>query len=408
MLKLNSLDTNVFIYHSNNDETIGTGTNKISRDELIASGRLCATEYLGKQLDPKGFVSRLAQFGGSYDVAARKHMEKKLLFCATKAYAAVGKPAPENVEAVKSDMNLWKDPIFLRTMSYIDAEVVSPLLYSVISDLGGQMLNLRSAPVGRTVEINVQSNEAFLWEDSAPGSGHSTTKNYLYGDTITLNPKMYVCNGTIKWFQLVASDNGMDAGWYYTAIIRGLWSKITALYTKALLNAATNTMYVPSYLTFDSYSSANWASATTAAAVANGVRREQLMAFGNYASLQKVLPSGTASDAALTYQLGEEWMRNGFVSMVGRVPLFEIMPAMVPGTVNTTGTMIDLDKHLFITARVGDAMAPIYGAIAEGWPVAMEYTPSETADFEISINMSTLMDFKPVFASKVAVIQNVI
>jgi len=84
------------------------------------------------------------------------------------------------------------------------------------------------------------------------------------------------------------------------------------------------------------------------------------------------------------------------------------MPAMVPGTVNTTGTMIDLDKHLFITARVGDAMAPIYGAIAEGWPVAMEYTPSETADFEISINMSTLMDFKPVFASKVAVIQNVI
>ena len=219
---------------------------------------------------------------------------------------------------------------------------------------------------------------------------------------------MYVCNGTIKWFQLVASENGMDAGWYYTAIIRGLWSKITALYTGALLKAAKRTEYVPSYLTFDSYSSANWASATTAAAVANGVRREQLMAFGNYASLQKVLPSGTPSDAALTYQLGEEWMRNGFVSMVGRVPLFEVMPAMVPGTVNTTGTMIDLDKNLFITARVGDAMAPIYGAIAEGWPVAMEYTPSETADFEISINMSTLMDFKPVFASKVAVIQNVI
>ena len=86
MLKLNSLDTNVFIYHSNNDETIGTGANKISRDELIASGRLCATEYLGKQLDPKGFVSRLAQFGGSYDVAARKHMEKKILFCAVNKY----------------------------------------------------------------------------------------------------------------------------------------------------------------------------------------------------------------------------------------------------------------------------------------------------------------------------------
>lgn len=408
MLKLNSLDSNVFVYHSNNNETIGTGANKISRDELIATGRLCASEYMGRLISPKGFVSRLAQFGGSYDVAARKHMEKKILFCATKAYAAIGKPAPENAEAVKNDLSLWKDPIFLRTMAYIDAEVVSPLLYSTISDLGGQMLNLRSAPVGRTVEINVRSNEAFIWEDSAPGSGRSTTKNYLYGDTITLNPKMYACNGTIKWFQLVASENGMDAGWYYSAIIRGLWSKITAMYTNALLNAAESTDYVPSYLTFDSYSSANWASATTAAAVANGVRREQLMAFGNYASLQKVLPNGTPSDAALTYGLGEEWMRNGFVAMAGRVPLFEILPTIVPGTVNTTGKMIDLNKNLFITARVGEATAPIYGAIAEGWPVAMEYTPSETADYEIDINMSTLMDFKPVFASKVAVIQNVI
>lgn len=401
-LKLNNLSKDIFAVNSGRDEKVG----KISRDQLIASGRLCATEYFGNAIGGSKFESRLSEFGGNYEQLSKSHMEKKLIFCAAKAYAAVGRPAPENADQVRNDMSLAKDPIFLRTMAAIDQEVVAPLFYSVISDLGGVMLNLRTAPVGRTTEITVLSNEAFLWEDSAPGSGRSVTTQYLYNDTITLTPKMYGTKTNIKWFQLVATDGGMDAGWYYAAIMRGLWSKITALYTKALLNAAGNTQYVPSYLAFNSYSSANWAAATTAVAAANGVRREQLMAFGAYSSLQQILPSGTSSDAALTYGLGNEWLRNGFIAMVGRVPLYEIMPTMVPGSVNTYGGLIDLDDKVFITARVGQSLAPIYGVVAEGWPITMEYTPSQTADFSIDINAAALMDFKAVFGAKVAVIDN--
>lgn len=403
MLKLNNLDRNIFAVNGA-DDTEGT----ISRNKLVASGRLLASEYIGKMVGGKEFNSRLAEIGGDYASMSKGHMEKKLLFCAAKAYKAVGKDAPTDVEAVKNDISLYKDRTFLRAMSSIDEEVITPLLYSVMSDLGGNMLNLRTAPVGRTTEITIHSNEAFVWEDGAFGSANSGTKNYLYDDVVTLNPKMYTCNGTIKWSQMVGIENGLDAGYYYTAIMRGLWSKITALYTNALLGAVSNTQYIPSYLSFSSYNSANWASATTAVAVANGVSRDQLMAFGNYASLQKILPNGTATDAALTYGLGEEWLKNGFVSMVGRVPLYEIMPAMIPNTVNTTGDMITLNNNVFITARVGGSYAPIHGVMADGFPVTMEYTPSQTADFELDIRMGALMDFKAVFPTKIAVIKNVI
>lgn len=408
-MRLNSMDTNLFAYKADGDEKIGSGANQLSRNKIIASGRACTAEYLGTRISrgTGSFKSRIAEFGGSYEALSKAHSEQKMLYCAARAYAAVGAEPPQNIEQVKNDTSLYKDPTFLRTLARIDMEVVTPMLYDVFSDLGGSMLNMSTVRLGETKEIVIQSNDIFLWEDTALGSAHSTTKNYLYSDTVTMNPRPFTSNGTIKWYQMVAADGGMDAGWYYTALIRGMWSKIMAMYTGALTDAATLARYVPSYLTFNSYSSQNWAAATTAVAVANGVRRENLMAFGEYGALQAVLPNGTPSDAALTYQLGEEWMKNGFVSMVGRVPLYEVMPALVPGTVNTIGATVGLDDNIFITARVGDSLAPVYVAMVDGWPVTIEYTPSQTANFVIDINMTTLMDVKPVFAGKLAVIQNV-
>ena len=405
-LRMNGLLDNVFSYNGTRDEVVG----KISRNEIISSGRLCAVEYIGKSLRSARnmeFKSRLDNIGG-YAALAKSHMEKKLIFCAAQAYKAVGKPAPAGIGEVVRDRSLAADPIFLRAMSRIDSEVVAPLAYSVLSDIAGPMMNLTTTPPGVTKEITVYSNEAFLFNDTAPGASRSTPKNYLYNDTITINPAPFTANATIKWYQFMAADEGMDAGWYYTAIIKGMWSKIMALFTNALTTAADNTRYVPSYLTFDSYNSANWANATVAAAAANGIPRDQLMAFGAYQALQAVLPSGTASDVALTYNLGPEWMKNGFLSMAGRVPLFEVSQALVPGTVNTTGTMIFPTDQIYIAGRIGDSYAPIYAVMNDDSPVTVEMMPTESADFSLSINVTAWLGVAPVFASKIAVIQNVV
>lgn len=408
-MRLNSLSNELFAVSAGKDDKVGD----ISRADLIATGRACAVEYMGRNIGAMrgkegAFKSKLSEFGGSYAALARGHAEKKLIFCAAKAYAAVGKEAPMSVEQVQNDMSLYRDPIFLRAMSSIDSEVITPLLYSTISDLAGPMINITTVPLGRTKEITILPNEAFLFEDSAWGAGHSATKNYLYSDTITLNPSPKTCGVSVKWLQLISTDEGMDAGWYYAAIIRGLWSKIMAMYTQALVSAAQDARYIPSYLRYDSYTSKNWANATVAAATANGLTRDQLMAFGAYQALQMVLPNGTASDGDLISGLGPEWFRNGFISLVGRVPLYEITQAMVPGTVNAAGTTIFPTDMIFITGRAGNGYAPIYMAMGEGGPIEVLMTPSQTADFTIDINVTASLEAKVVMASKMAVIDNVV
>jgi hypothetical protein len=48
------------------------------------------------------------------------------------------------------------------------------------------------------------------------------------------------------------------------------------------------------------------------------------------------------------------------------------------------------------------------GVYADGNPIMLTATPSETADFTIDINVGALFDIAPLFASKVGVITDVV
>lgn len=378
---------------------------RISRNDVITSGRMVALDYNGR-------LARKVRGEGAYtskmdDVAysnlSAGHREKLFLFCAARAYEAQGKNAPESFDAVKSDLSLSRDRIFLATLAGITREVITPLLPYTISNMGGMLMETTTVPLGQTKEITVHSNDIFLFEDSSWGASRSASLNYLYDDVVTLNPRPYTCRAMVKWFQMVGND--VEIGWYYNAIMAGLYSRIMANYTGAIQTLVNGAQYIPDYLMFDTYNSANWAEAVVAASTANGVPRSQLVAFGDYRDLQKVLPSGTPSDAALTYGLGAEWMRNGYLGVVGGVPLYDVEPAMVPGTVNTTGEMLGMKGTILITGRPNATYAPIYTAFADGSPLVLEMEPRETADTSIYIDVTAVMDTKIVLASKPAVIK---
>lgn len=401
-LKLNSVPVDVFSSNGGN-KVAG-----ISRDDLVAGGRLVTMEYVGRttnQVRNNSEYITILKDQMEYAKMSKGHKEKLLMFCAACAYAQQGKGAPESYKEVLNDTSLARNSVFLATLAGISREVITPLLPYVIANSGGMLLEMTTVPMGQTKEITVHSNDVFLFEDSAPGSNRSASINYLYDGTVTLNPRWYTANAKIKWYQMIAND--VDIGWYYNAIMAGMYSKIMALYTQAITGVVDNTKYIPSYLQFDGYTTANWADATVGVSTANGIPRTQLMAFGEYRALQQVLPSGTAQDAALTYGLGQEWTRNGFLGTVGGVPLFEVMNAMVPGTVNTTGTFVYPSDLIIIAGRPGTTYAPIYAAFAEGSPLTIEMNPTNTGAPEIDISVSAIMDVKVVMGSKIAIIQNV-
>lgn len=399
-LKLNSVSNDAFKVNG-----ADTKMGRISRNDLIATGRAIAMECNGRLSNQirnnEDYSPKMEDI--RYSNLSAKHKEKLLMFCAAQAYAVQGKSAPENFSEVQNDLSLPRDRTFLATLAGISREVITPLLPYTIANMGGLLMEATTVPLGQTKEITVHSNDIFLFEDSSWGSSRSSTLNYLYDDTITLNPHPYTCRATIKWFQMVGND--VDIGWYYNAIMGGMYSRIMANYIGAIMTIADDTRYVPDYLSFDTYNSQNWAEAIVAVSTANGIPRDQLMAFGDYRDLQKVLPLGTPSDAALTYGLGYEWMRNGFLAVVGGVPLFDVEPAMVPGTVNTTGDMLGMKGLILISGRIGRAYAPIYTAFADGSPLVIEMEPRETGDTSLYIDCTAVMDTKIVMGSKVASIK---
>lgn len=410
-LKINSIDNKFFETEATNDIRVNSASGTaISRADVVAGGRALLCEYIGGQLnqraDTKGqFQSRLN--GTSYADFSRKVTEKTMLFCGIVANQAVGKEVPESYEDIRKNLSYAKDANFLRTLAAITKDVLEPTLFNIMDDVAaGNLMQWETVPFGGTKEIEIASNDVFLFEDSAWGSARSASYNALYAKTVTLNPRPYTTQAKIKWYQDVV--NG-DIARYYAAIIRGMWNKIYAKFIGQLTTAVGNTAYIPTGLTASTYTSDNWNRITTLVAAANGVRRDNLLAFGGINALSKVLPvDGTpAAITGLQYGLGEEWIRRGFLPNAAGVQLLEIYPAIVPGTQNSTLDTISFGNDIVIAAKGGYGYAPIYAGYYEGSPMTLELRPEETGDLTIDVTATAMFDMKPVFASKVGAITNV-
>lgn len=408
MLKLNMLSNDVFDASNAVDTKVTVGGKTISRNDIVSTGRLLACEYAGKNIflgkSAEKYQSRCDSHDLDYATLSKDHQRSKFLFCAAVANQMNGKPAPASFEEAEKE-NYRQNAYFWNAYNAIDVDVLTPVFATIFEDVAmGGLADVRRIPLGRTYQIDIASNDVFLFEDNSWGSGRSTTKNYLYGNTVTLTPKMYSCNATIKWYQDVVQG---DAGRYYAAIMGGMWNKIYAIFMQTLITAAGDTKYVPSGLIAQTYNSQNWLNITTLVAAANGVRRDNLFAFGQATALAQVLPQDGTTGAmlGLQYGLGEEWFRRGFLPNAAGVQLVEVMPVIVPGTQNSTLDTISLGNNIYVAAKGGYGYAPLVIGIGEGSPITMTATPRETADFTIDINVGAYFDIKPVFASKIGVIQ---
>lgn len=419
MLKLNSIPAKVFDAQETQDIKVklnnASGSSReISRKEIVATGRLVACEYFGNFINKRPnqiekYNSRIADKSYDYATLSRKHQEKKLLYCAAQVAKISGKDAPTSFEEIKTNRSYATDGLFLRVMAEIDRDILDPLFFSVLDAVGMDLMQWE--PVGwGTKEIDVRSNDVFLWEDSSWGSGKSTSKNYLYAKTITINPKVYSCNATIKWYQDVVAG---DAGRYYAAIMLGMYNKIYAMNIALLKQAVADGKYIPSGLTADTYTMQNWIRITDLVAAANGVRVEDLMAIGTRSALSNLLPVDGTGGAmtGLQYGLGEQWFTNGYLPKAAGIDLFPVSPVIVPGTQNSTLDTIDTGNDIYIFAK--GLWKPMYGGYIEGTPITLTATPGGTgnaqgtADFTIDINAGAMFDIKPVFATKVGVVTSV-
>ena len=227
--------------------------------------------------------------GMSYKELNEKVQKNLLLFCAKVSDKLEGKESPETMEEFrKNQRGYFTNPIFLRTLAGIVTDIVTPVLPATFSDAMDWLAQTVYAPLGKTYEIDVQSNDIFLFEDDSWGASRSKPSNYLYAKTLTMNPTLRTAKATWKWYQLAGND--ADLGRTFNAISAGMYSKITALWVNALVAASTNTMYTPTNMQF-TFSNTNWVTAAKRVAMLNGTGVSNVMAFGDLLALSHVLPS---------------------------------------------------------------------------------------------------------------------
>ena len=412
MIKFNSINQAVF-----NSSAPEFNAVESERADIVTCGRLLMMEHTGKSANilrklenrPEEYAPVLTGAPGSgrnYGETNKNLQAKLMMYCAKRACAVTGEIPPADFQEMqKQQRKFLTNSIFLKTLSGVVRDIVTPILPITYSSALDWMAEIVSVPLGQTYELDVMSNDIFVFQDDSWGASRSKPSNYLYSYPITLNPTLRTAKATIKWYQLVGND--ADMGAFFNAISAGMYNKITALWNKSMQAATENQFYVPTNMSFTN-TTANWVTAAKKVSMVNGTKYRNVVAFGDPSALAQVLPSGNANassvnlDSALSTMLGIEWTRYGYIGEYMGIRLMPIDNAVVPGTQDTTVTELIPSDKVWLFPMNG--YKPVYIGMEEGTPITLELDPSQTADMTIDVLVSVSLDSKAVFGSKGAVI----
>ena len=194
------------------------------------------------------------------------------------------------------------------------------------------------------------------------------------------------------------------------ALAGGYGAMIMRIFTDAFTKAAADTTYVPAALTATGYTDQNWATIVQNVAKANRVRRTDIIGYGNFLALRKVLPDNASLASAIMMQLGNEYFRNGYITSHDGTMLYEITPTSTPDTINTTMDDVFPSDMIVLAARATERYAPMICCFEEGGQGMLNLTPGDDviATGNIEVEQFASLDIAPAFASRIGIISSIV
>ena len=180
-IRLNSLNPEIF--RASAAEVHGSQM----RADIINVGRLLMAERAGRDLNAMGkiagktpvFNSMMEGKGIDYDETNKKLQRNLMLYCAELTSKYTGEEAPATFEEFqKMQRKYLSDRQFLRVLSGIVTDIITPVLPAVATGAMDWFVQTVYAPMGKTYEVDVDSNDIYLFEDDSWGASRSKTANY--------------------------------------------------------------------------------------------------------------------------------------------------------------------------------------------------------------------------------------
>lgn len=385
------------------------------REMLVQEGKILVLESAGRAMNKARVrANRPTEDYGStfkseseYGTYARRWTDDVLCFCAKKANDFLDKPTERSDRRTFTGGYLAHNSMYLATLSSMMNEIMYTVTPYLISNVVGEMCSVVTTPKGQTYSAKITSNAVIAWEDASWTSLRSVPQDRLYNKTITLNPKPKAARATINYYQMVG--NGGNLADTMGGLAGGYSAMLMQAFTTAFTTAASNAAYIPTALQATGYTDANWATLCQNVCKANRVRRDQLVAYGNFLALRQVLPDNATLAASIMMLMGEEYFRNGYLMSHDGVELFEILPTSTPATINTTMEDIFPSDQIIIAARAGERYAPMIACFEEGGMGQLDLTPGDDviATGNINLLQYASLDIAPAFASRIGLISSI-
>ena len=385
------------------------------RSELIFEGSVLTLEYAGRAHN-QGRVragraqeqySSLFQNETAFYSKTAEWSDEVLYFCARKANELSGRPTDRADRRTFTGIGLSGDPVFMNLLSGILGEVLRTVTPPMVSDLVGEMCTVVTVPRGKTYEMAIESNAVIRWYDSAHTALRSVPQDSLYHKSITLNPQPVSTRFVLDYYQMTGGNGNLVQT--IAAVAAGYAAQLMQKFTAAFTQAAGDAAYVPAALSASGYNPDNWAQLCQNVARANHVRRDELIAYGDFNALRKVLPGGTFGSSVMT-SLGDEYFRNGYLTTHDGVRLFEISPTSTPETANTTLQPAFPTDLVIIAAKASSRTAPMVMAFEEDSDAQISLTPAQDvlATGRIEGLAVASFDIAPAFASRIGVMKDIV
>lgn len=391
---------------------------KVSQDErenLVMKGSVLVLETAGRAHNAalarngKAAVDYGTQFAttAEFNRAKAETADDILYFCAKKVNDIAGLPTDRADRKTFTDISLASNGMYLSLLSGIISQIQYSVTPPLVNELVGEMASTITVPKGKTAEIEVTSNAVFKWEDASWTSLRSVPRDKLFNRSVTVNPSPKAVRFEANFYQMVGNNgNLIDT---IAAVAGGYAAKLMSSFTTAFTTAAAQTRYIPASRKATSYTDSNWASVVRNVAAANRVRRDQLIAYGDFLALRKVLPDNATLAPAIMTLLGEEYFKNGYLMSHDGVMLYEVAPTVTPETINTTMTAVFPTDTIIIAARANARYAPMVMGFEEGGEGRVNLTPGDDviATGKIQGMSFASYDIVPAFASAVGMLTNV-
>ena len=386
------------------------------RTDLISRGKVLVLEAAGRAHNDalKAANRPTVELGSTIGNATAFASEKSkwaddvLCFCADRALAVQDRGAADRADRrTFTASEFASDPIFLRTLAGIVSEIQYAVTPPIVNELVGEMASTMVIPKGKTGQVEITSNAVFQWYDSTWTSLRSVPQDQLYNACITINPQPKATRFHINYYQMVGNSGSLVDT--LAAVSGGYGAKLMEVFSNAFTTAAANTKYVPTSRKATGYTDSNWATVVRNVAAANRVRRDQLIAYGDYLALRKVLPDNATLATAIMTLLGDEYFKNGYLMSHDGVMLYELSPVVTPDTINTSMTSPFPTDEIIIAARANMRYAPMIMGFEEGGEGRIDLTPGDNviADGYIEGLSYASYDIAPAFTSAIGVISSI-